>query len=411
MDQNTDRDATGGAPLFTRPFMLLVLGHLLQALGWSSMLLLPVYIGHLGGSHTQIGIIMAMASVGGLLFRPLAGWSLDRLGRKPTLIAGTVILSAAMCLIGFADRIGPLIYVARFFVGVGTGTLMTGYFTFVSDFIPESRRTEGIALFGISGLAPIAINAVVDQLDIPFADLNMLFPCLGVVVLTSIIALIPVPETAQGLKKDAEPITLIAVTQALGSQSLRSTWLATTVFSGLVAVYMAFVTVTAKQQGISHPAELWGAYAIGAVGVRLFGARLPDRMGPHNFVIPALTCYASACLIAANATSSTDFCLSGLIAGLGHGYCFPVLTGQVVTRIPIHLRGIGIAMFTAIWEVTSLGATPVFGWIADTYDESTMFALAAVIVTVASGLWIILEHRSQGILSRPENMNKDRHRH
>ncbi len=378
--------------------MLLVLGHLLQALGWSSMLLLPVYIGHLGGSHTQIGMIMAMASVGGLLFRPLAGWSLDRVGRRPTLIAGTIILSAAMGLIGLADDIGPLIYGARFLVGVGTGTLMTGYFTFVSDFIPESRRTEGIALFGISGLAPIAINAVVDRLEMPLSDLNLLFPCLGVVVFISIFALIPVPETATGQREDAEPISLATVQEAIGSTPLLSTWLATIVFSGLVAVYMAFVTVTAKQQGIAHPAELWAAYALGAVGVRLFGARLPDKLGPHNFVVPALCSYAGACLIAASASSSLTFCASGLLAGLGHGYCFPVLTGQVVTRMPSHLRGIGIAMFTAIWEVTSLGATPAFGWVADTFDEATMFTLAAVLVIILSGIWVLLEFRSQRLL-------------
>ena len=80
------------------------------------MLFLPVYIGHLGGSHTQIGMIMAMASVGGLLFRPLAGWALDAVGRKPTLIAGTIILSAAMMLIGLPTESAASL-AARFWLG------------------------------------------------------------------------------------------------------------------------------------------------------------------------------------------------------------------------------------------------------------------------------------------------------
>ena len=62
---------------FTRPFIQVVLAHFMQALGCSSMLLLPIYIKHLGSTEAQLGTIMAIASVGGLLFRPLVGWSLD----------------------------------------------------------------------------------------------------------------------------------------------------------------------------------------------------------------------------------------------------------------------------------------------------------------------------------------------
>ena len=157
---------------------------------------------------------------------------------------------------------------------------MTGYFTFVSDFIPATRRTEGIALFGISGLAPIAINAFVDRLNFPAEDLNLMYPCLGLVVLSSLFALIPVPESARNKEDLRETSGIKHVAAALSTRPLWSTWLATTVFSGLVAVYMAFVTVTAKKQDIEQPGELWAAYALGAVGVRIFEARLPDRLGP-----------------------------------------------------------------------------------------------------------------------------------
>ena len=47
-----------------------------------------------------------------------------------------------------------------------------------------------------------------------------------------------------------------------------------------------------------------------------------------------LGCYAAATLVASHALDPSTFLLAGLLAGLGHGYCFPVLAGQVVTRSP-----------------------------------------------------------------------------
>ena len=43
------------------------------------------------------------------------------------------------------------------------GTYVTGYFSFVADHIPEKRRTEGLALFGISGILPMSLNAVTES--------------------------------------------------------------------------------------------------------------------------------------------------------------------------------------------------------------------------------------------------------
>ena len=65
-------------------------------------------------------------------------------------------------------------------------------------------------------------------------------------------------------------------------------WLATVVFAGLVGVFMAFATVTAQSRGVANPAWLWFTYAAGAIGVRLLGAWVPDRIGPANLIAPAV---------------------------------------------------------------------------------------------------------------------------
>ncbi len=376
--------------LLSRNFAFLMAGHSLQALGFTSMLLLPLYLDHLGASRAEIGSILACAGISGLLARPLIGWSLDRIGRKTTLYGGTVCLVFGVALCGAVRELGLLVYAAQLLVGVGTGTLFTGYFALAADIIPPSRRTEGLAVFGISGLLPLALNPVVKELGFAPAELRGLFPVVALLIASSAVCLLPVREP----KSAAGPAVSMAGTlRALAQRPLWPVWLATVAFSSLVAVFMAFATVTAETRGLERPAAIWFSYAAGAVCVRLLGARLPARFGPSNVVAPALGCYAGAALLAATGWTDADFLLAGLLAGVGHGYAFPVLSGQVVTRSPQALRGTALASFTAIWALTKLAVTPVFGAVADLWGDPAMFALIALLTSLGLGLWLVLEHR------------------
>ena len=147
-------------------------------------------------------------------------------------------------------------------------------------------------------------------------------------------------------------------------------------------------------QGIKTPADIWFFYAAGAIGVRILGAKLPDKVGPSNMVLPALGCYCVAYILIAQSATITDIWTAGLMAGLGHGYCFPVLTSQVVSRTPPTIRGSALAVFTALWEICSLGMTPVFGWISDHYGSQVMFSGGALLFTFLSVFWVISEHRA-----------------
>jgi MFS family permease len=180
---------------------------------------------------------------------------------------------------------------------------------------------------------------------------------------------------------------------ALRRRPLWPVWLATIAFSGLVAVFMTFATVSAEQRGIERAPSLWLTYALGAISVRAFGARLPDRVGPANLVAPALGLYVTAMVLAASATTFSDFLWAAALAGAGHGTCFPVLTSQVVTRSPEAFRGSALALFTALWGASELLVSPVFGVVADRLGDGAMFNLAAVSGILCLAGWLLLEHR------------------
>lgn len=379
-----------GEPLVTRNFVLLLCGHFLQGLGYASAPLLPLYLVHLGASRTEIGIIVATASVSGLLFRPLVGWALDGVGRKPTLVVGTLLLVIAMLCIGAVTEVGWFIYAVRLLYGVGIGALFSGYFTLAADLVPTGRRTEGLALFGVSGLLPLAVNPVVGELGLAPSQLRWVFPAIGGMVALSLAALFAVREPWRPSKGNA--VGFGAMFRGIVIRRLWPTWVATIALAGLASGFLAFATVSAASRGINRPAALWWAYVAAATIVRVLGGRLPDSLGPRNLIAPAIGSYVAAMVVVAGAESAPGFLAAGMLAGLGHGYAFPVLVSQVATRAGNLVRGSAMAMFTALWEVGALATAPLLGAMADHYDDATMFAAAAVAACAILALWVGMEH-------------------
>ena len=377
--------------LWTKPFVHLTIAHMLQGLGYSSMPLLPLYLAHLGAGRSDIGQIMACSAIGGLLFRPLVAWALDFWGRRQTLMVGTAVVVFALFLIGTIDGLGARPYIARFIFGMGAGALFSGYFALASDLIPDERRTEGLALFGIFGLLPLAVNPIVGRAGFADAELRYYFPILGLVILLSMFFIVGAgnPEKSSERPTKVRPIEVLEV---LWARPMWSLWSATIAFASLVTIFIAFATVSAESRGIDNPAWLWATYGVGAVGVRIVGARLPDRLGPHNLVAPALAAYSLACVLMSLATTQTEMMLAGALAGVGHGYCFPVLVSQVVSRISAQLRGSSMAMFTALWELSAVLSGPGFGKYADIFGDQAMFALASLVALVGLVSWAVFEH-------------------
>lgn len=58
------------------------------------------------------------------------------------------------------NSIGPWVYVIRIVHGVGLAALFSVFLTIVADVVPKSRRTEGIAILGVSGLLPLSLGGL-----------------------------------------------------------------------------------------------------------------------------------------------------------------------------------------------------------------------------------------------------------
>ncbi len=376
--------------LWNRAFLHLTAGHALQAVGYTTMLLFPLHLERLNATRSVIGLLTALSGLAGLVSRPFVARGLDLLGARRVIAASTVLLAASIAMAGFVDAIGPLVVCQRILFGVSVGALFTAYFKAAADWIPPASRTRGIALFGLSGILPLLLLPFVEQIARAFdTPLASIYPVAACVIAVSGLLAWPVRD-APRLHPPA-PFAWRHLLDSVRTPALRPVWIAAATFSGMVSVYMAFSTVAARKAGLEAPAMLWLWYALGSAVVRTVGGGLPDRIGPTRLILPSVAAYLAGLTGLALAEGEVDFALASCVAGVGHGYCFPVLMGLVIARSDEASRANAVATYTAIWGTLELLAPPIFGVIADSAGDGPMFALVAVVGAAGTLRWALAE--------------------
>lgn len=110
--------------------------------------ILPVLVQDLGGSGTDVGLVLAIQAFGQFVMAPIWGSLSDRFGRKPILIA-TIGGNALFELATACATSLWMVYLSRLLVGTCLGNTTTAS-ALISDATDASERSGGMAIIGIS---------------------------------------------------------------------------------------------------------------------------------------------------------------------------------------------------------------------------------------------------------------------
>ena len=97
------------------------MAHFLFGLSFWPYVLLPAFLQDLGADLLNIGIIMSISSLSGILIRPWVGSALDRIGRKKCLFIGGIFFLSTHLLYLQVEEIGWMIFMVRLFHGISMG--------------------------------------------------------------------------------------------------------------------------------------------------------------------------------------------------------------------------------------------------------------------------------------------------
>lgn len=369
--------------LLSRPFVLCSLSNLLQAISFNLYLHFPGFLKELGAREMQIGILFSITAVASIAMRPTLGHIMDARGRRDVIVVGNLLNTLVMGLYLTVSTIGPWVYVVRILHGLAEAMLFTALFTYAADCVPEKRRTQGLMLFGVSGMLPIALSGIMGDVILARADYTALFEVALVFAALALLLSFPLIEMSGTIAGPGEKARG-GFRAVLRQPDLIPVWGITTVFAVALAAMFTFLKTFVMHTGIGSVGGFFGAYAGVALAFRLLLGWLPDRVGPKRVLFPALATQAAGFVLLALADSTGEVLAAGALCGAGHGYTFPLLFGMVVSRARNADRGTAMAIYTALFDLGVLIGGPLLGGVIDGFGYTVMYVTAAALIVAGA---------------------------
>jgi predicted MFS family arabinose efflux permease len=391
MTFSTESAETGRPSLWTRAFVLAWVANFLHSTGFHSFLHWPGWLAQRWESEIMIGLLVAAMSVAAILSRPFVGRMMDTRGRRIVMLVGGVIHVLATLLYLALDLLADPSWLAivgvRVVHGVAQAGMFSVLFTFAADIVPAERRAEGIALYGISGMIPMAVGVLLGEWVIVDGDYTRVFQLAGVCALAGLLASALLPETRSG----APGRSFFTAARA---PELRPLWFVGTSFAmGLAAYFVFLKTYLIEAPELGSMSLFFMTYAIAAVLLRVLFGWVPERLGLIRVLIPSLVIAAAGLAMIALATGPLHLVIAAVACGVGHGFAFPIISALVVTRAQPDERGSAIALFTALFDLGVLLGGPCFGVSARYAGYPVTFALAGALCITATLVFVVWDAR------------------
>jgi MFS family permease len=363
--------------LLTRPF-LIVTGTALVFFVYIGMLIpiVPLFIeGPLQAGELGIGVTVAVFALAAICARPLLGRLADRYGRRVLMVVGAAL--AGMSGIG-SSQVTEFwqLLVLRGLTGIGEAAVFVGAATLIADMSPRTRRAEGasyfsVAVFGGIGMGPIIGEALLDDTNFERA-----FFTAGLFALLA--AGLALFAPARVVSTDVVDHSIPSAAPATGRRRLIHP---AAIMPGLVlasgvaafAAFGAFVPDYSRTVGMASSGGLFAVYALVSVLVRIFGATLPERLGPRRAVTIALGNVLIGLLILASFPSIPALWIAAVFVGIGMAFNYPSLLALTVNRASDSDRAWAVSSFTMFFEVGSVAGGLLIGALAEAVGKQLGF--------------------------------------
>ncbi len=361
--------------LFSRNFILVNLGNFLMYNAFYMLLpILPLYLANeLSASEALIGTILSLYTIAALITRPIAGFWLDRLNRKPLMMC-YYLFYISMCLsYTLAATIG-LFFVIRFVHGIAFGSSTVGINTMAVDIIPEERRGEGLGIYTSSTSLAMATGPVISLfMHENGIDFNTIFITVFCVGLTGFLAAANIKPNKE-IERSTKQFKLSNLFLKAGLPEAVIMVLLTFGY-GIITVYLS---IYAKEEvGITQGTGYYfSIFSAGLVTARLCSAMIL-RTGKFITVFAIGICsLIIGFFIVAFIHNPVAFFCSAICMGGGYGLISPTAQTMIINLGKDTERGAANATYLTFFDL-GVGAGVFFGGIIAQYTNySTAYAVA-----------------------------------
>ena len=346
----------------------------------------PFRIHDLGGSTFASGLFLGFLTYASAFSAPLTGAISDRIGRRRTLVVASGVI--LLCAIGYALTTSYRVMLALVVVhGLFWSALLSASAAYLTNLLPERRRAEGIAYWGLSSVAAVAVAPPIAFWLLQHGGWRWI--CVSCGSLNALMGAI-----AWTLDRDESPNH-----HATHSKGPLVEWrvlaLSVTLFlySFAYGAITSFSAVYADAIGVSPKSLYLTVLAVVILLSRPLAGPLADRIGYRRVFMPSLVLIAAGLTILAAGSTRGSLVLSAIVFGLGFGNAYPAFVAYVMRDVTAARRGAAFGAILAAFDTgIGTGSTSV-GWLIERYGFSTAFGTAAVLSVIALPYFVVVDRR------------------
>ena len=388
-------------------FSVMILdGFDVQIIGFAA----PALVAEFGIERSALGPALAASVLGMCLGAIAIGRIGDRFGRRPALLASTVLFGATTLLGATATGVASLA-AWRFLTGLGLGAALPSAVALMAEFSPEQRRSQLIvgSLLGVP-IGGILGSALAAEL-VPEFGWRAIFIAGGVLPLIAAAALLALlPESPRFLAARADLARTAdnhcAFRAAFAPGLARDTWvLALAFFANMIAVYAFFswVPLVLSSVGFALDQAVRSGLVFNLAGIAgsLLNAWLISRIGSRLplvlvasiaiFALVGLTCVAA---FGGNALPNAAIYFAA-IAAAGFGI-HALQTGMYIVSaqvFPTECRTSGVGFASGAGRIGGILSSFAGGALLAAGGAAGFFVgIAIVLLLAVAGLLALRRH-------------------
>lgn len=360
--------------LFTKDFLLHCFSYLMMAVSFYFLLpTLPTFVTNaLGESKDKVGYIIGVYALSALIIRPFSGYLFDKYGRRTIFLCAMLAYAMIMASYSLANSLVFLL-VLRLLNGGVWGMVTTGGGTIASDLVPDSRRGEGIGIFGLSMTLSMAVGPLIGlQILGENEHYQLLFLSAGGLCTIAVILSYFVNHPKISNRKNKISWSTVFEPKVV-KVALVMLMLAVP-FAGI----MSFITLYAEELNIENTGLFFLTYAIAVSIIRPLTGKMMDSSGPGKVMALSFMGSISGLLLLSQSTGLTGFLTAAFIVGLGNGIVMPTLQTMVINLVRPEKRGVATSTFFSAIDLGVGSGAFLLGNIAEQFSLSYMYLFCGI---------------------------------
>jgi MFS family permease len=364
------------ARLFTGRFVLTTLSTFCYFTSLAMLVpTIPRYVrDELGGGGLQVGLAVGAFAFAAGALRPFAGRLGDERGRRLIVVGGSGLFAVTVLGYSLASSL-VLLILARAIGGIGEAGMWVGSATTSQDLAPPDRRAEAASYYSVALYGGMAIGPPLGESLVHSHGYDTLWVVASCVALAACVLGLrtpprsgPPPERGPLLQRNALApgvVLLLGMIPFMG--------------------FSAYLPVYSEHIGMKHIGPVFGLYAVIVLSVRIFGARIPDRVGLNPLATAALGSNTIAAIVLVLWADPAGVWVAAAIFAIGGALLFPALFSYVIGGVSDSERSRAVGTFSIFFDLAGGIGVPLLGAVVSIANERTAFG-----ATIACGVLALM---------------------